>query len=283
MPQHRELTADDIWQMLAFIPAFERDDWLKVGMALKAYLGDDGFSLFDDWSQTADNYNASAVRSTWRSCRGSGIGIGSLVHMAKQNGWRRDTPTTPAPAPRRAPKPQTSNTARKAAELWLAANKWMQDDNWLSHPSTDELIASHPYAVAKGITHAGGAGIGIASGRVIGRDQDCIIVPIREHGVGRVQAVECINPQGKKQTFGPKSGGYLLLGNRDDKSVPWFVAEGWASAYSTIWHLPNPDGSKSDNCVCAISFGKGNLDNCANQIAEHHAPDKITVLMERDK
>jgi putative DNA primase/helicase len=199
--------------------------------------------------------------------------------MAKEKGWHRDVQTTPTPAPRRAPKPQQSNTARYAAELWLRANKWMQADNWLSQPSPDESIATHPYAVAKGITHAGGAGRVIATGSKIGKNADCIIVPVRERGIGKVQAVECINPEGRKQTFGPKSGGYLLLGNTLDKSIPWFVVEGWADAYSVIWHLNNPDGSKRDNCVCAVAFGKGNLENCAKQILQHHDPDNDVLVI----
>jgi putative DNA primase/helicase len=281
MPQHKELSRDDIWQMLSSIDAYDRDDWITIGMALKSYLGDAGFSLFDDWSQTADNYQASAARSVWRSFRGSGVNIGTLVHMAKQNGWRGDA--APAPAPRRAPRPQQSNTARYAAELWLRANKWMQADNWLSQPSPDELVITHPYAIKKGITSAGGAGRGIATGPNIGKNADCIIVPIRERGVGRVQAVECINARGDKCTFGPKSGGYLLLGNTRDKTIPWFVAEGWADSYSAVWHWPNPDGSKRDNCACAVAFGKGSLDQCAEQIAEHHAPDKITILVDGER
>ena len=268
--------------MLQHIPAHDRDGWIKIGMVLKSELGDKGFSLFDDWSQTADNYQANAARSEWRSFRGSGVGIGTLVYMAKQNGWRRGAPTTPAPAPRRAPKPQQSNTGSYAAELWLAADKWMQADDWLAHPSPDELVITHPYAIAKDITYAGGAGRGIVTGNIIGKRADCLIIPIREQGVGKVKAVECINPQGGKQTFGPKSGGYLLLGNTLDKSIPWYVTEGWASAYSMVWHWPNPDGSKHDNSVCAVSFGKANLDNCAKQIAEHHVPDSITIMVERD-
>jgi len=282
MAQYKELARDDIWSMLSAIDAHDREVWLRICMALKAELGNDGFSLFDDWSQTADNYNASAVRSTWRSCRGSGVSIGTLVHMVKENGWRSDAPTQPAPPPRRAPKPKQSNTTRYAAELWLAANKWMAADDWLSHVSPDKCIISHPYAIAKSIDSTGGASRGRATGSQIGKNADCLIIPIRENGIGKVQAVECINPDGVKQTFGPKSGGYLLLGNTLDKSIPWFVCEGWASAYSTVWHLPNPDGSKRDNCVCAVSFGKTNLDHCAQQIAEHHAPDKITILVERD-
>ncbi len=272
-----DLTRDDIWSMLLAIPAYDRDIWIRIGMALKSYLGDKGFSLFDDWSQTADNYKASAARSVWRSFRGSGVGIGSLVQMAKQNGWNRNAPTTPAPAPRRAPKPQQSNTARYAAELWLAADKWMQADDWLAHPSPDELVITHPYAIAKGIDSAGGAARGIATGSVIGKRADCLIVPIREHGDGKVQGVQCINPNGAKQTFGSLSGGYLLLGNTLDKSIPWYVAEGWASVYSVVFHHQDKSGA------CACAFGKNQINKCAEDISTHHDPDEIIRLWEVDQ
>lgn len=285
MQQQQELTRDDIWGMLSAIDPHDYADWLKIGMALESELGESGFSLFDDWSQTAENYKTSTVRSTWASFSGSGVGIGSLIYMANQNGWRKDAPApvTPAPASKPAPKPQPSNTGAYAAELWLAADKWMLADNWLSHPSPDESVAAHPYAGAKGITHAGGAVRGIASGKVIGKNADCIIVPIREHGIGGVKAVECINPDGKKQTFGSKSGNYLLLGNTLDKSIPWYVVEGWADGYSAVWHLDNLDGSKRDNCAGAIAFGKANLDKCANQIQEHHNPATITIICDGER
>lgn len=75
---------------LQFIPAHERDLWVAMAMAVKSELGDKGFSIWDDWSQTANNYNALAARSVWKSCKGSGITIASLFHEAKYNGWRDD-------------------------------------------------------------------------------------------------------------------------------------------------------------------------------------------------
>jgi putative DNA primase/helicase len=271
----------DIWQMLQFIPAHDRDIWVKVGMALKSHLGDAGWPMFDDWSQTADNYQASAARSTWRSFRGSGVGIGSLIHMAKQNGRPRGALTTPAPAPRRAPRPQQSNKARYAAELWLRADKGMQADDWLSHPSPDELIITHPYAIAKRIVSAGGAARGIASGGIIGKNADCLIVPIRENGTGKVQGVQCISGQPvddkwPKQTFGSMTGGYLLLGNTKNKDQIWYVLEGWASAYAMVFH------HLKGNACAAVSFGKTNQRKVAELVAEHHKPERVRILQERD-
>lgn len=73
---------------LQFIPAQERDVWVAMAMAVKSELGDAGFDIWNDWSQTASNYNAMAARSVWKSCKGTGITAASLFHEAKQNGWR---------------------------------------------------------------------------------------------------------------------------------------------------------------------------------------------------
>ena len=47
-----------IEQALSFIPADDRDTWIKCGMAIKAELGDAGFDAWDRWSAAADNYRA---------------------------------------------------------------------------------------------------------------------------------------------------------------------------------------------------------------------------------
>ncbi len=61
---------DDVWQMLEYIPAFERGTWIKIGMALKSRFGHSGYSLFDEWSKRSDNYDSRAVSSVWRSFKG---------------------------------------------------------------------------------------------------------------------------------------------------------------------------------------------------------------------
>jgi len=64
---NQRLNRDEAWKMLQYIPARDRDTWIKVGMALKLEFGDDGFSLFDEWSQSVVNYSAKSVNSVWRS------------------------------------------------------------------------------------------------------------------------------------------------------------------------------------------------------------------------
>ena len=60
---------DDIDSALRYIPADERETWVRVGMAIKSELGDSGYSLWDYWSQSASNYQERAAQLVWRSFR----------------------------------------------------------------------------------------------------------------------------------------------------------------------------------------------------------------------
>lgn len=155
-----------------------------------------------------------------------------------------------------------SNTKAYALRLWLKANH--------------STVTSHPYAINKGIETSGGAARVTASGSVIGRDADCLLIPIRDIETEKVVGVQAINPEGKKQTFGAVSGNGLLLGNTLDKKLIWYICEGWASAYSMVFHHQKGNG------VCAASFGKSNQDKLAQKIADVHNPDEIIILREVD-
>ena len=75
---------------LSFIPADHRDTWVSMAMAIKSECGESGFDIWNDWSQTADNYHAASARSVWKSCKGAGVTVGSLFHEARAHGWRDD-------------------------------------------------------------------------------------------------------------------------------------------------------------------------------------------------
>jgi putative DNA primase/helicase len=185
-----------------------------------------------------------------------------LFYYARLSGW--NPPHRPSVA---APERESSSTRAYALELWLNARR----------RRTDADIPSHPYAIKKGIESAGGAGRAKASGRIIGRDTDCLVVPICDIQTEKVQGVQCINTEGAKQTFGSVSSGGLLLGNILDKRLPWYVAEGWASAYSMVFH------HHRGNAVCAVSFGKSKQEKLAKAMADKYAPDSITILEEDDQ
>ncbi len=66
------------------------DDWVRIGMALHSATrgGDDGLGLFDSWSATGGSIypGASAIGAKWKSFKGDGVGIGTIVQMARENG-----------------------------------------------------------------------------------------------------------------------------------------------------------------------------------------------------
>lgn len=85
------ITPDLVRDALAHIPAnLSRDEWARVGMAIKSEYPDSvGFDLFDTWSASdPDRYDLKAVQATWRSVKaGGGVSIATLLHLAKENGF----------------------------------------------------------------------------------------------------------------------------------------------------------------------------------------------------
>lgn len=74
-----------IEEILSYIPAEDRQTWIQVCAALKQ----EGFpfEVFDSWSRSATNYGGTA--KAWNSFkRGDGWNGGTLVTLAKENGWK---------------------------------------------------------------------------------------------------------------------------------------------------------------------------------------------------
>ena len=156
-------------------------------------------------------------------------------------------------------KPEVSSTQLYAKRLWEAAS------------SDDSYVADHPYCVRKGIKWACGVARGRATGRLIGKDGDCLIVPLRALQGGLI-GVECINPEGVKQSFGKK--GVLTLGNSLDKTLPIYVVEGWADAVSA-WML-------FGDVVVVSVFGLGKQDKVADQLLARNPERHIIIVRDSD-
>lgn len=142
---------------------------------------------------------------------------------------------------------------------------------WARVNRDDSVVSQHPYCAKKGITWAAGAGRGPASGSVIGRNVDCLIIPIRDIRTDEVVAVQCINAEGQKQSFGTIRGHAFICGNTLDKDIPWFVCEGWADAVSVVFHAHHGN---------AAAFGcmGHHFDLVAQTVADHFAPKRLVIL-----
>ena len=149
---------------------------------------------------------------------------------------------------------------------------------WARVSREDAVVAGHPYCQAKRIGWAAGAGRGRASGRLIGKEADCIIVPVRSPD-GALVAVECLSENrdanGKflRQSFGPKSEGCLVLGNDLDPNLPRYVVEGWATGAKLLEMM-------GGNCAVYVAFGAGRLQAVAEDVEHRWPGSEVTICAE---
>ncbi len=96
---HEQKTAEQVRSMLEYInlPQFAgRDLWITVLCAVQDWSdkSDEGFTIFHDWSSNQPGYiNEEDCFVTWQSFDpGGGIGIGTLVKLARDAGWGEPEP-----------------------------------------------------------------------------------------------------------------------------------------------------------------------------------------------
>lgn len=144
--------------LLTFVPAdIPRDEWTRFLMAIKSEFGEAGKGSAQEWSATASNYDPKAFNSTWKSIRaGGGVTIGTLIHEARQNGFKF-APVTPAEKQRLRTEQRKREAQRKQREAIeeqkrvqlyreakARANKTLQERAFYANPD-------HPYFISKGI------------------------------------------------------------------------------------------------------------------------------------
>lgn len=63
------------------------DDWVKVGLALKGALGEQGFDHFAAWSAKSTKDRPDFTLKTWRSLKPERIGAGTIYYYGQCFGW----------------------------------------------------------------------------------------------------------------------------------------------------------------------------------------------------
>jgi hypothetical protein len=80
---------DRIRAALVFIPADDYNVYVRIGMALKAQLGEKGFGIYLEWAATSIKFDASEIRHKWASFAPDGaVTIATLFGLARDHGWR---------------------------------------------------------------------------------------------------------------------------------------------------------------------------------------------------
>lgn len=79
----------EVANALKVTPSDDYGDWVRVALALKHTFGEDGFPLFEAWSEKSDKSpGPDKLRKFWDGLKPNGdVGLGTIFYLAKQHGW----------------------------------------------------------------------------------------------------------------------------------------------------------------------------------------------------
>jgi putative DNA primase/helicase len=307
MSERVPLTLADLPELLQYIHADNRDTWLLVGMGIKAEFGNNGFDAWDTWSAGADSYSTADATTVWRSFRKAGTGMGTVIKLAKDNGWRpRREPITAEEKRRLNAEAEARRAVRQAeieadearAQVMREAVAAACELIWTKHCKPQ---GESPYLERKQV---GAFGVGYFHYTVVlaidDERQRCdvwvgsetreffaampkprpdslsflmfkagsIAIPLRD-AAGKLWSLQAINEQGTKlfPKYGRKAGCRHVLGELDGATVIG-EAEGYATAASV--HM-------AKGCPVAMALDSGNMPAVARDLAGQ-CPDALLVV-----
>ena len=306
------LTVADLQELLSYIPADDRDTWVAVAMGVKSEFGEAAFDAWDAWSQGEKSYNAKAARDVWKSCRKGGTGMGTVIKLAKDNGWApRREPMTAEEKRRLNAEAEARRVARQAEveadEAKLAIMREAVASAcqliWAKHCKPTGASA---YLARKGVA---GFGVGFFAYTVVLSIDDArqrcdvwagsevrtffdslpkprpdshsflmfkvgsIAVPLRDAD-GKLWSLQAINDQGTKlfPKYGRKSGCFHLIGEVLEQRA-LFVAEGYATAASVWMAMRTPT---------VVAIDSGNLLPVARALRELYPALRLVIAGDDD-
>ena len=256
----------------AIPPDLPRDQWVKAGMAFHAAGG--GFDDFDQWSAKADNYNAQACRSTFRSFKNAsgGVTAGALFGMARDHGWN-DNNSTHRPPQKRATR--AVEPPRKPAPGMGASEVYNR---------CERATNAHPYIVKKQA-----AGVALDGLRVVPAGD-----PLRIAGesMARALVVPCIAPDGTLSSLQfiapPDVADRLKAAEKPDKlNLPGHPVAGWftvgelvpggvvyiCEGIGTAWACWQATGT-----AAVVCFGVGNMGKVAKALRQQDEAARLVVV-----
>ncbi len=254
--------AERIREALSVIPAHDRKTWVHMGAAVKSALGDDGFDLWDTWSQRDETYNERDARAVWKSIKpNGGITLGTLFFEAQRHGYRpSESEGKPSAeeveAQRRArAERQAQADAEQAKRRAIAAKKaaaiWEQ---------SEPAALDHPYLLRKSIGPNGTRQD--RKGR--------LIVPMMDRS-GNVHSLQFIDGDGSKKYLigGAAKGHFFIVAPELLMTHPLCIAEGFATAASI---------HEATGYPVAVAFDAGNLRPVALALNDARCPDYPLIV-----
>lgn len=264
------ITPDLLRNALSYVPPnLPRNEWARVGMAIKSeYPDETGLQLFSDWSAASGgSFDAAAVRSTWRSIKGGGgVGVSTLLFLAKQHGFT---------LPRQGAVAQPVSDAER---LRLEAERNQRNQAEQARTEAEQQAAAVEAkllweAASESGTSAYLQRKGVEGFGVRYTPDGWLLVPVRD-AAGQLWNVQRIAPkrpeQGPDKLFlkgGRKSGLWHVVGSLEGAAVV-LVAEGYATAASL--HM-------ATGWPVVVAFDAGNLLHVAKAMRAL-LPDALLVM-----
>ena len=276
------VTMETARRALACLDASDTALWVKCGMALKSEFGEEGFSLWDEWSATAANYDAKACITRWKSIRAGGrVGIGSLIHEAKQRGFDPKEQASNAPASMLTAEALAQREAERQAQ---AAREAKATAKAHSHAQSEAQTLwtnaiEHAPSLYLGRKQVKAHGVRFErAGSVYN-----ILVPVRD-GAGALWNLQRIQPDGTKLFLkgGRKSGLWHMIGGVNDTTAnnagtvevdTLLVAEGYATA-ATL--------HEATGYPVAVAFDAGNLAPVCLALRHSYPATRILIGADND-
>jgi putative DNA primase/helicase len=269
---------------LSFIPpTIEREQWFRVGAAIKHEMGADGFELFDTWSRGDPAYIEADTHDTWRSIQaGRGITGATLFAIAKEYGFdpRSHKAMVIDPAEMERRRTERAARAKRDAEARVKQHKQAATLAAVILKKTKPARDDHPYLMRKGLA-------AISTLREIDVDRLQALIGYKPQSGGdaltgriliapvtigaAVTTVEMIDETGRKSALagGEKAGGAWIASTPVKTATRYLIAEGVATTLSAHVCTGIP-------AVAALS--SGNLMKVATKLRALHPDVEIIIL-----
>lgn len=275
-----------IREALHFLPASDREQWVRIGMAIKSELGESGFDLWEPWSQQDESFDPKAARDVWKSIRAVGkVTIATLFHEAKLRGWCDDgaheMPTGEELAERqrqnaeRAAREEAeiarerADTAKKAAAILKAATEAKPDHPYLSRKQVAPVATLREIeagAAAAILGYAPKSGGDLLAGRLL-------VVPVkRGDGISTLELIDGDKRKAALAGRGSKSGGYWAterLPDGEGEGLILLIGEGVATVLS---------GREATGYPAIAALSAGNLPAVAKAMRERYPAAALVIL-----
>ncbi len=274
-------------------PDCDRDTWVRIGQAIQDELGEEGFSLWDEWSRTGSNYREASALETWRSFgQGRGITIGTLFKLARDAGWSDDTPAremTPeeVEARRRSREEAARKNAEEAERVKAQARAWSAAIITATQPARPD----HPYLTRKRVRPTPAMlEIGAAElQRILGYQPNAagepltgrvLAIPLERFGEPGPCTVEMVDESGRKAALagpGTKTGAHGCLSAPQQALDTVLVGEGAATVLSAL------DALAGRNVAGFMTSCNTNMPKVAQAIRAQYPAAQIVLLADLKK